>query len=204
MKFYLAALVLPSILAASAPYGKLTAPYRITVCVDKDAAVEGRVLDRGEISADKILALAGLEIDWRNRRRSCPPQQDSIILNVTTNTPRDSFPGAYGMSLPFEGIHLNVFYDRIQRVQPYQVVPLLGHVIAHEIVHILSGNDTHSATGVMKRRWDLKDLQQMRIRPLPFSTFDILLLNLGIRDRHARLVTIRHQNTASAADLASE
>lgn len=197
MKVYIAALALPGVLAAGAPHGKLTAASSVTVCVEKAAAVEPEVLERGEISAGKILALIGLEVEWRNHRLSCPPERNPIILNVTTNTPRDYFPRAYGTALPYEGIHIRAFYDRIQRIRPDQVVPLLAHVLAHEIVHILSGTDSHSETGVMKRRWSQSDLEQMVIRPLPFSNLDVLLLNLGIRDRHARLATIRNQNTVS-------
>ena len=202
--FYISVLVLPGILAASAPREKLTAAARVTVCVEKDTAVDGEVLDRGEMSAGKILALVGLEIDWRNQRRSCPPEQDSIILNVTTNTPTDYFPRAYGTALPYEGIHIRAFYDRIQRVEPDKVVPLLGHVLAHEIVHILSGSDAHSETGVMKLRWNRSDLEQMVIRPLPFSNLDISLLNLGIRGRHVRLGTMRNRNTVSTPGLERE
>jgi hypothetical protein len=175
----MAALTLPAILAASAPHGKLTVASRVTVCMEKTAGVEEEVLDRGEMSAVRILALARLEIDWRNQGRSFPPERDPIILNVTTNTPREYFPRAYGIALPYEGIHIRVFYDRIKRIRPDQVVPLLGHVLAHEIVHILSGTDSHSEKGVMKRRWSQSDLEQMLIRPLTFSNLDIVLLNFG-------------------------
>lgn len=198
------ALALPGILAARAPHGKVTTVSRVMVCVEKAAAVEAEMLARGEVSAGKILALAGLEIEWRNQRRSCPQDRDPIILNVTTNTPRDYFPQAYGIALPFEGIHIRVFYDRIQQSRPDQVVALLGHVLAHEIVHSLSGTDSHSETGVMKRRWSQSDLEEMVIRPLPFSNFDLLLLNSGIRDRHARLLAIRNRNMVSMASLPSE
>jgi hypothetical protein len=204
MKIYVAALAFPGTLAVSAPHGTLPAASKVMVCVQKAPAVEEEVLDRGEMSAGKILALVGLEIEWRNQRRSCPPEQDPIILKVTTNTPKDYFPRAYGTALPFEGTHISVFYDRIQRIRPDQVVPLLGHVLAHEIVHVLSGTDVHSETGVMKRRWSQSDLEEMVIRPLPFSSLDILLLNFGIRDRHARIATIRNQNTVSTATLPSE
>src|SRR5215472_12063400 len=91
LKVYIATLVLPGILA-SAPHGKLTAASSVTVCVEEAAAVEEEVLDRGELSAGKILALIGLKIEWRNQRRSCPQERDPIIVNVTTNTPRDYFP----------------------------------------------------------------------------------------------------------------
>jgi hypothetical protein len=178
--------------------------YSVMVCAEKAAAVEAEALERGEVLADKILALAGVEIEWRKQGRSCPTEGDPIILDVTTNTPGDYFPRAYGTALAYEGIHIRAFYDRIQRVRPDQVVPLLAHVLAHEIVHTLSGTDSHSEKGVMKRRWSQSDLEQMVIRPLPFSNFDILLLNLGIRGRHARLATIRSRNGVSTAGSASE
>jgi hypothetical protein len=143
--------------------------YSVTVCVGKAAAVEAEVFDRAEVSAGKILALIGVKIEWRNQGHNCPPERDPIILDVTTNTPRDYFPQALATALPFEGIHIRVFYDRIQQIRTDQAVPLLGHVLAHEIVHILSDTDFHPETGVMKRRWSQSDLEQMVIHPLPFS-----------------------------------
>ena len=184
------------IVAAPADSDKL---HSVTVCVEKGSAVEAEVLERGEISAGKIFALIGVKIAWRNQNRRCPMERDPIILDVTTNTPRDYFPQAYGTALAFEGIHIRAFYDRIRQIRPDQVVPLLAHVLAHEIVHVVSGTDAHSETGVMKRRWSQSDLEQMLIHPLPFSKPDILLLNLGIRDRHARIATTRNQNPVFTA-----
>jgi hypothetical protein len=36
---------------------------------------------------------------------------------------------------------------------------MLGHVIAHEIGHLLLNVQTHSASGIMRGRWDLWDVQ---------------------------------------------
>ena len=199
-----AALVFPCILAASSSREKLSVASRVTVCLEKGGAVEQETLDRGEMLAAKILGLIGLKVEWRNQGRSCPPERDPIILNLTINTPRDYFPRAYGIAFPFEGVHASVFYDRIQRIRPELVGPLLGHVLAHEIVHILSGTDSHSETGVMKRQWSQRDLTEMMILPLTFSKLDMLLLNVGIRDRHARLEAIRNQATRLIASSPNE
>ena len=36
---------------------------------------------------------------------------------------------------------------------------ILGHILAHEIVHMLQGVARHSNTGLMKARWDTEDLR---------------------------------------------
>jgi hypothetical protein len=54
---------------------------------------------------------------------------------------------------------------------------LLGHVIAHEITHILQGVPRHSETGVMKARWERKDLQALVDHPLRFAPVDEALIH---------------------------
>src|SRR5262249_44633249 len=38
---------------------------------------------------------------------------------------------------------------------------LLGHVIAHEIGHLLLGENAHYPSGLMKIKWNQNDLQRM-------------------------------------------
>ena len=53
---------------------------------------------------------------------------------------------------------------------------LLGHVMVHEITHVLEGVARHSSAGVMKAHWDLADYHAMTGRPLPFAAEDIRLV----------------------------
>ena len=57
---------------------------------------------------------------------------------------------------------------------------LLGHVLAHEIAHVLEGIARHSATGLMKARWSEDDFQQMLVRPLPLASGDIRLIRRSL------------------------
>jgi hypothetical protein len=58
----------------------------------------------------------------------------------------------------------------------FAVVPyLLGHVLAHEITHILQGVESHSASGVMKNKWDYRDYVEMQRRPLASQTTTFLI-----------------------------
>jgi hypothetical protein len=75
-----------------------------------------------------------------------------------------------------------------------QVPVLLGHVLAHEITHILQGVARHSAEGVMKAHWTEDDFAEMSFKPLRFTEEDITLIHYGF-ERLAR----RAENEAPAA-----
>jgi hypothetical protein len=74
--------------------------------------------------------------------------------------------------------HITIFFDRIETMEdPWTV---LGHVMVHEITHIVQGVSRHSHTGLMKPHWNSHDLAQMRYKPLPFTREDLLLLYAGL------------------------
>ncbi len=55
-------------------------------------------------------------------------------------------------------------------------VTFLGHVLTHEITHVLQGVARHSQEGVMKAQWTPKDRTEMRKRPQPFTPYDAKLI----------------------------
>jgi hypothetical protein len=72
---------------------------------------------------------------------------------------------------------IEVFYDRVARFPDRQRMPeFLGHVLAHEFVHILEGVARHSDSGLMKARWDDDDCAQMARKPLPIGAEDVAML----------------------------
>jgi hypothetical protein len=62
----------------------------------------------------------------------------------------------------------------------------LGHVLAHELAHVLQGFTHHSKAGVMKARWDNGDLEQMARQPLSFSAEDAAAIRSGLAKILAR------------------
>jgi hypothetical protein len=87
-------------------------------------------------------------------------------------------------ALPFEGIHILVFYDRMRATVDAGMVPrLLAHVLVHEIAHVIEGNDQHSDSGMMKARWDAEDYQRMRHSSLGFTEEDLQLIRIGLARR---------------------
>ena len=67
-----------------------------------------------------------------------------------------------------------------------QLPIVLGHVLVHEITHILQGIQRHSASGVMKAYWDREDCGQMTWKPLRFEPEDVDLIYVGLARRASR------------------
>ena len=111
-----------------------------------------------------------------------------MIIRFTGDTPATLLPGALASALPYERIHIRVFLDRVKEaVGPGAMPFLLGHVLAHELGHLLQGIDRHSETGVMKAQWDLDDYKRMVSSPLAFTDEDVILIHRGMDGRAARL-----------------
>ena len=73
----------------------------------------------------------------------------------------------------------------------------MGHVLAHELAHVLEGFAYHSEAGVMKSQWDNGDLKEMSRRPLAFSAEDAAAIRSG-------LAKILARSTSSPVDLAEQ
>jgi hypothetical protein len=55
-----------------------------------------------------------------------------------------------------------IFYDRIARVAAVQQAPVvrgLGHVMAHEVGHLLIGVNSHAGGGLMQANWDPRKIR---------------------------------------------
>jgi hypothetical protein len=129
-------------------------------------------------SAAKIFATAGVQIVWRvglpSRSASHP-----IVIDLRADEPVTERPGALGYARVYEGVHITVFYDRILHHGNATGV-VLGHVMVHEIAHILQGVSRHSESGVMKAIWTTGDYREMYFRPLPFTPHDVMLIHQSL------------------------
>jgi hypothetical protein len=138
------------------------------------------VLTQAQLTATRIYAGIGVKLKWSNAMNS------RIRMEIHTQTPNTVHPGAFGYALPYRdhGISIHLLLDRIAGSPSgdgpeYRTAVLLGHVMAHELGHVLERDCRHSETGVMKAHWDY-ELRQMQFWPLCFDPEDAELIRNGV------------------------
>jgi hypothetical protein len=135
--------------------------------------------------ATKMFGNIGVRIQWHDVGRT-PLPGNAIVVDIVEQAPLNECGGALACAKPYEGTHIRVFYDRLQTTVGEKMIPaLLGHVMVHEITHMLQGTNHHTDRGVMKARWDANDFGQMRSHTLPFTDSDVTLINIGLAVREA-------------------
>lgn len=153
---------------------------RVDVYFLEQASVPTAVRLTAQMQAARMFADIGVTIDWR----CCGVRRVSaglVILITLADAPEGLKPAVLADALPYEGIHIRVFYDRIVRLASAKWrSTLLAHVIVHEITHIMQGVSRHSEKGIMKAAWSTTDYEQMFWKPLPFTAEDIDLIVLGL------------------------
>jgi hypothetical protein len=180
--------------AAGAPAAKTRqrAERTLTACLQAEpeiAPIVQPVWEHAEVIANQILAGAGVKIKWHANLRSCAGGLGKgILITLTGRTPPNEHPGALAYAQPFED-RIGVYYDRVLQASQHSLFPglllpsLLGHVLAHEITHVLEGTDRHAETGLMKARWDAGDYERMTRRLFTLTEADIQLIDLGLETR---------------------
>jgi hypothetical protein len=171
----------------------------IIVYLSDSAGVNNLVKAQAQGTASQMFASVGLTIDWHLGRPGAG-EKGAIGIEFVTNTPTSLLAGALAYTRPYEGVHIQIFWDRIRGAPlPNKV---LAHVIVHEITHILEGIARHSEEGVMKAQWGESDFGAMGFRPLPFAPEDVTLMRLGVQSWDSRMMaTVTHAERESIAVL---
>ena len=184
MKFLTAALMIAGVRAADV---ERMVDSTMLVCYRPANGSEGLTQLQGRGAATMILRQAGVRLVWKTTNRACAASANSITIAISDNTPAAELPGALAYARVYEGKQIVVFMDRVSSaVEPRSVPVLLGHVLAHEIVHQLQGVARHSEEGVMKARWGGSDYKDMGYKHLRFTEGDIMLIQAGM-DKRTRL-----------------
>jgi hypothetical protein len=151
---------------------------RVDVCVHGRPSVSMLTV---EAIASEIMATAGVLLQWRGGGDKCPA--GAIVVTLADRTPETVHQDALAFAVPDKGT-VEVFADRVAKNYPQALAPhLLGHVLAHEITHVLEGVATHSGSDVMKVRWTPPDFNAMYVRSLTLSNDDIAMITSGMAAR---------------------
>ena len=161
-------------------------PYvQLRVSVFNTVPASPSTVERAEREAGRILRGADIEVTWLN----CPEHGQSeapaslcseavypshlqlrivpASRGLTSSTMGISFSGQGG-----KGCYADLFYEPIQQLQQETHASpsvILGHVMAHELGHLLLGTNSHSPSGLMRAHWTPEDLANAAKGNLLFS-----------------------------------
>ena len=117
-------------------------------------------------------------------RIECRQSTKCILISAFSNSRPEDQPGAPAYAKVYQGRQIVVFRDRLLDATERRSAPvLLGHVIAHEIVHVLQAVARYSESSLMKAHWTGRDYQEMIWKPLQVTEFDQVLILNGIAFR---------------------
>jgi len=123
-------------------------------------------LDKAHAAVDRILKEADLRVTWE----TCPCGERvgpaELVVRISA-APAASDSGSLGFSFVDvdrrAGTLATVFADRVRvlsRLTGVDEGVLLGRAMAHEIGHLLLGTHDHARSGLMRGRWDARELQR--------------------------------------------
>jgi hypothetical protein len=72
----------------------------------------------------KMFATAGVQIEWRSAGKA-PLTADAIVVDFLAQGPATRCAGALACASVYEGVHIHIFFDRLQHSVPTGAVPSL-------------------------------------------------------------------------------
>jgi len=158
---------------------------RIRITIHNDAGAPKSVLTQAADEASRIFQKAGVDSVWivcqhTNAGASSPPDCLSrvdlthVSLRIVPWSAQlgDSIFGSAFLSEKGMGVYGDVFYPSAEKLHnncDASVSRVLGHVMAHEIGHLLLGTNSHSALGIMRPHWQAEELRQIGMGTLLFT-----------------------------------
>ena len=196
----------------------LAAPCLAQVQVNlfNDARVEAGTLERARQEADRILDSAGVHVEWCDCKPSksfdeaCfPSGPGTLQLRLLSAEAEAKFRGiAYGFALPKKspvfGLFAAVFPSRVFGLSTRNKIDagmVMGHVIVHEIGHLLLGANEHAVDGIMKAGWEMEDLRRLRCGTLLFLPKQAEIMRRNVDERRAEQLAMRHGQSQTVGSV---
>jgi hypothetical protein len=165
--------------------------------------VSRSTLDDSLREAGRILATAKVRLTWSLCRPAdsaatpcAAPGPSTLQVRLYGAEAESRFPvaaDAFGFALahpaPEFGFFAGIFFDRAQRLASHAAsnpARLVGHVIAHEIGHLLLGGGGHAGDGIMRFPWHARELDRMNRGSLAFLPQQVKAIRQNVEARQAQ------------------
>jgi hypothetical protein len=180
-----APIVLALMLASTPGFPKTAAnDLRATVLLYDYVNLPADARAEAKQNASRILGQAGLAVEFiecsiggaETGHPDCTGLLAPAVFNLRIFPPRRAEYGkqlGYAVMAPEGGAYITMFInpaERKARVASLSEGALLGHVIAHEIGHLLLGPNGHSTSGIMRPTWRPLDEEWMAKGALQFDS----------------------------------
>ena len=175
----------------------------ITVRVYNYARVPSGTLARAQKEATRIFRQIGVKLAWspcplsaaeRQGNPACRGRMGPTDLQLRilprSMAERSGLPSrTFGFAVLSKkgefGSLTNVFYHRVKELsqRQYGWSLILGHLMAHEMGHLLLGIGSHSDRGIMRVPWDPKQLDRAAMGNLLFTPAQAERIRAQVQDR---------------------
>lgn len=172
--------------APSHPASPAADRIQAAVCIDYDR--EARLVQTAQPVATRLLAATDVTLRWYTGFKSCPA--NALRISMQEHSSPSEHPRGLRLCRALrqsgESSTIRAFLDRVLASQPggpesgNALPALLGHVLAHEIAHMLEGVVRHSDTGLMRAHWMAEDNRRMRTAPRAWDPTDIEMIHTGL------------------------
>jgi len=186
---------------------------QVKIAIRNDARIPESVLAQASQEASRIFRQAGVDTIWTlchssNAGTSNPPNclspSDPTHLSLRivpwSSQIGDSTFGVAFLSEEGVGAYSDVFYPLAEKLHSdcdASLSRVLGHVMAHEIGHLLLGLHSHSALGIMQPHWKGEALRRIGMGTLLFTAEQA-------RSMRERLATKSEDSMETAARPATQ
>jgi hypothetical protein len=151
------------------------------VFLQDDAGVPADLLEQAKHAATRVFALSNIDLQWIGQG---PYQPCSLTVRIVAKPTgaknRSGFVvGIAPGTRAARGIVAFAFYDRIQLYSAelgLDASQMPGHVMAHELGHLLLPHGAHSTSGVMRGAWDGNQANQAITGLLTFTPAEAALI----------------------------
>lgn len=174
-------------------------PLTVRLHLQNRAQISRSVVIRAEQEVSRIYRSFGVNTLWVEGGAPSLDLRSDIQLTVIISQAVDQRASvAYVMgsapgSRQGQGRIAFAFYDRVERfAREYDVdaAVVLGHVIAHEIGHLLLPFGMHSKTGVMCARWESPQARNAVRGLLRFTSEQAELIRIKLRAMRTETSTV--------------